>query len=154
MFVKLYEKVKKSKGGFTLIELIVVIAILGILAVVLVPTVSGKIKDAKVNAGKSDAQAVYTVAQLYATQYEVDHGTTLPAGKYTSAEVPTGAPTIADIEKSSAFSSLFDQSGTTPKGNNGLVISEINIDSNGTVAYIKMSDKNTSPSEIKYPAAE
>ncbi len=45
---------KSNKKGFTLVELIVVIAIMAILAAVLVPTVTSKIKDANSSAAKSD----------------------------------------------------------------------------------------------------
>ena len=49
---------KSNKKGFTLVELIVVIAIMAILAAVLVPTVTSKVKEAKKSAAESDAQAL------------------------------------------------------------------------------------------------
>ncbi len=49
---------KSNKKGFTLVELIVVIAIMAILAAVLVPTVTSKIKDANSSAAKSDVSSV------------------------------------------------------------------------------------------------
>lgn len=49
---------KSNKKGFTLVELIVVIAIMAILAAVLVPTVTSKIKEANSSAAKSDVASV------------------------------------------------------------------------------------------------
>ena len=49
---------KSNKKGFTLVELIVVIAIMAILAAVLVPTVTSKIGDANQSSADSSANAV------------------------------------------------------------------------------------------------
>ena len=38
---------KKSKKGFTIVELVIVIAVIGILAAVLIPTFSGIVEKAK-----------------------------------------------------------------------------------------------------------
>ena len=54
---------KSNKKGFTLVELIVVIAIMAILAAVLVPTITNKINDAKESAAKSDMSAVANAIQ-------------------------------------------------------------------------------------------
>jgi type IV pilus assembly protein PilA len=62
MIQKIMKKLHKNKKGFTLIELIVVVVILGILAAVLVPTVGNYVSNAKNSAYKSDARNAYTAA--------------------------------------------------------------------------------------------
>lgn len=53
--MKTINKILKSKKGFTLIELVVVIAVLGMIAVVAVPKIAGITDKAKTN---SDAQTI------------------------------------------------------------------------------------------------
>ena len=62
----MYKKLKdlrKSKKGFTLVELIVVLVILAILAAILVPALLGYIDKAKEKQITTDANTVYTALQ-------------------------------------------------------------------------------------------
>ena len=52
-----------KKKGFTLIELIVVIASIGVLAAILVPAMMGYVKKSKITSANSAAKSIYTGAQ-------------------------------------------------------------------------------------------
>ncbi|MBR3840971.1 MAG: prepilin-type N-terminal cleavage/methylation domain-containing protein [Erysipelotrichales bacterium] len=51
---------KLNKKGFTLMELIIVIAIIAVLMLILVPTMGGFVGQAKEEANTANAKAVYT----------------------------------------------------------------------------------------------
>lgn len=63
-----------KKNGFTLVELLATITILGIIALLLVPTVANTINDFKDDAVEKQKQSIVSAAKAWAT----DHRTSLP----------------------------------------------------------------------------
>lgn len=66
----MFRKIGKNKKGFTLIELIVVVGILGVLAAVLIPRVMGFTSTAKNNTDSANRRLLHNVAAIVIAQGE------------------------------------------------------------------------------------
>ncbi|QIB28139.1 prepilin-type N-terminal cleavage/methylation domain-containing protein [Caloranaerobacter azorensis] len=66
--MKAINKRLRNKKGFTLIELIVVIAVLGILAMIAIPKITGIQDDAKENVDKQNVKLMQNAVEMYAAE--------------------------------------------------------------------------------------
>ncbi len=101
-------KFQTSRGGFTLIELMIVVAIIGILAAIAIPNFLRFQLKAKSAEGKSNLAAIRTAEESFFAEFNA----------YVSAdESPPGAPTTGKRAYSDAVPGVgFQTLGWSPEG--------------------------------------
>ena len=76
-----------ARGGFTLIEILLVVVIIGILAAVAIPRLGGRVKQAQIAAAQADVNNIGMALRLY----EVDNGS-YPGSLQSLVASPGSAP--------------------------------------------------------------
>jgi len=105
------KKLHTRRGGFTLIELMIVVAIIGILAAIAIPNFLRFQLKAKSSEGKTNLAAIRTAEESYFAEY----------GNYISALPSPDVGLMAPLNQKAVFSHAvpgegFDRVGWAPEG--------------------------------------
>jgi len=129
------KKLHTRRGGFTLIELMIVVAIIGILAAIAIPNFLRFQLKAKSSEGKTNLAAIRTAEESYFAEYNVyvsanasptDIGDNMKV-PFTNPDAPDGFPQLGWSPEGNVY---FNYSVAT-SGNNYTAAAVANIDASG-----------------------
>jgi type IV pilus assembly protein PilA len=136
------KQILKNKNGFTLIEIMVVIAIIGILAALAVPKYQDYIAKTRIAEGLSLAAAAkLAVTEVYSGKGAADMS---DATQETFKSTTTNSVKEVKIEKTGAITVIY-QSSVAPDGANVLNIIPVNSSASDLVVAVDLSSAQSQP---------
>ena len=128
---------KMNKKGFTIVELVIVIAVIAILSAVLIPTFSGVIEDANKTAAVANAKAAYQeYIGMMMTEGKVEENLIYSDGKYYVA-IKDGQMGDAYESEAAAAKEVLNLTKETPVK-----------DTDYTVTAVTIPDGKTASNEV------
>lgn len=112
---------RSRKKGFTIVELMIVIVIIGILIAIIVPSVTSAIESANIASDQSDVKNMNTILQVYCVQNGVDT---------TKLQAPEVRAIVSSEQKNYTF---------VPKSSKGIYWYSVN---EGKIVYSTNGDPN------------
>ncbi len=102
----IHKQYQQKNQGFTLIEILVVVVIMGILAAIIVPRVMDQPDQARVTKAKQDVQAMVTALEMYKLQNY--HYPSTDQGLEALISQPSGQPEARNWKKGGYIDRLPD----------------------------------------------
>jgi len=114
--LKQVRKARFNNKGFTLIEILIVVMVLGILAMVIVPQITVSTQDAKESTLQTDLTALRNAIELYAVQHDGKYPGEVDEADGTTVFADAAIPTDSDealIAQLTQFSNVGGKTSAT-----------------------------------------